>query len=126
MSAEKTITSKVARDLGVPGPTLRMWCREGYINPELTTRNSLPHLLWTEYDIQRARRMRDRNGTSPVVAVFGPEVHAAVGHAWRQRDFGGGGNIVVAGPERARILQSDDTLRTALARVAGDFLVILR
>lgn len=119
-------TGEVARELSVQPATLQLWVREGYMVPRSTGAGPRKRLAWAEQDVARARRMRDRNGSSPLVAVFGPELAAAAAEAWKLRDFRGDGDAVVAGPERGRIFRVDATIQQVASRLTGDFLIILR
>lgn len=123
---ERKSTGDVARELNVQVGTLQLWVREGYMAPRSTGHGPRKRLEWSPADMERARRMRDRNGSSPLVAVFGPELSAAAHHGWKLRDFRDQDTIVIAGPERGRIFQGDAMLRDVLARLKGDFLVIVR
>jgi len=117
---------EVADALDVNLKTLQLWVREGYLRPKVTGEGRQRRIAWRKADIERAKRLRDRNGTPTLVAAFGPDFETAISEAWRMRDFCGDGDVVVGGAERGRIFRDDTSLRDVLRRTCGTVLVILR
>lgn len=119
-------TREVATELDVNLKTLQSWVRDGLIAPPTTGEGRMLRIEWRPEDVESAKRLRDRNGQTPLQAAFGPELFSALRQARRQREFEAEGEVSVCSAQRGRVFRSDTTLAEVLRRVPGRVLIILR
>lgn len=117
---------EVAAELDVNIKTLQLWVREGYVSPRTVGEGRQLRIDWQSEDVERAKRLRDRNGSTPLAAAFGPDLMAAMSEAWRMRDFRGDDDVIVCSHERGRVFRNDTTLKEVVRKMPGRVLVILK
>lgn len=133
--AKTWTTPEVAEKTGIPLKTIQFWVREKHLKPmpkDNGKAKTQKRIIWTKADVQtlvdynnvQAQEKRAREIRDLLLDTLGKNglrsFYEALGLAPRR------GQVAVAGPKGARIVQESDTMRTVLERIGGSGVILPR
>jgi len=131
--AKTWTTSEVAESTEIPLKTLQFWVREKHLSPlpkDNGQSGKQKRIVWTKADVQTVvdysnERVRDKRAQEVRAAMMDMMGKNGLRHFNEALGLNPrAGQIVVAGPAGARIVQRTDTMRTVLERIGGSGVIL--
>lgn len=127
--AELISTVEAATRIGASPKKLRRWQRQGYLTPQTTGDGTGRRLMWSERDIKEAKELmhqdsRKSRSDATIDALGGDAFYAAFKRAQDVIETALPGEVVIAGPNGARVFQPDEPIGRAM-RTIGSIAVLI-